>query len=390
MIDEVATPPGPSEEGLLDNIVRFSFMLREKGIAIALPAVLDVMRGLPLIDISDRDAFQCLLRTNLLCRHEDMDLFEMLFYSYFLTQNQTTHPPHSLGNGEVADEQSAVNRLLSKMADLNSAKDPAISTPQPLNVRYSPDSLLNSSETQALDFTESRILYESINNLLRPLTNRNSRRLKYSIRGHDISLRTMLRKNMQFGGELLLLDYKKRKIKKRRIIFFGDVSGSMDIHTLMILQFVHALRQIDRRTEIFFFSTDISRGTHQFDTHDFAAAIAGLQKNVVDWGGGTRIGHCLRRFNDDFGKRMLSSKSIVLIFSDGWDRGEVDMLAEQMALLQRRAYKIIWLNPLAGARDYQPICQGMSAALPYVDSFLPMAGPQDIQNLSHKLEKIII
>ena len=314
----------------------------------------------------------------------------MLFYSYFLTQYQTTNTPFSFGDGEVSDEQSAVTRLLSKMADLNSAEDPATSPPQPLNVRYSPDSLLNSGETRTLDFTESRTIYESINNLLRPLTNRSSRRLKYSIRGHDISLRTMLRKNMQFGGELLLLEFKKKKIKKRRIIFLGDVSGSMDIHTLMILQFVHALRQIDRRTEIFFFSTDISRGTHQFDTRDFATAMAGLTQSVVDWGGGTRIGHCLRRFNEDFGKRMLSSKSIVMIFSDGWDRGEVDMLAEQMALLQRRAYKIIWLNPLAGAKDYQPICQGMSAALPYVDSFLPMAGPQDIKLLSNKLGKMII
>ena len=389
MTDEVAKTADPSDGGLLENIVKFSLMLREKGIAIARPAVLDVMRGLPLIDISDRDAFQFLLRTNLLSRQEDIALFDALFYSYFLMQNQTNHRSFSLGEGDGEDESSTVSRLLSKMAQPENLEDPAIAPSKQLNIRYSSKPLANPSEIRALHFEESRSLYESIESLLRPLTTSTSRRLKYSVRGHDINLRTMLRKNMQFGGELILLDYKKKKIKKRRIIFFGDVSGSMDIHTLMILQFVHALKQIDRRTEIFFFSTDISRGTDQFGKHNFAAAMDSLQETVVDWGGGTRIGHCLRRFNEDFGKRMLSSKSIVMIFSDGWDRGEVDTLAEQMAYLQRRAYKIIWLNPLAGAKDYQPICQGMSAALPYVDHFMPMGSLRDLQLLGKSLSSLI-
>jgi uncharacterized protein with von Willebrand factor type A (vWA) domain len=261
---------------------------------------------------------------------------------------------------------------------------------QKWSFRYSPDPPAGMAETEALRFEESRTLYEYIYKLLQPLHNRLSRRYQYTIHGREISLRRILRKNMQFGGELIFLDFKKKKIKNRRVIYFCDVSGSMDIHTLMILQFIHALKRIDRRTEVFFFSTDLSRKTDQFALSDFSAAISRLPESVSDWGGGTRIGHCLRLFNESYGQRMLSSKDIVMIFSDGWDRGEIDLLQTQMALLKRKAYKMIWLNPLIGTRDYQPICQGMKAALPFVDYFLPLADPHDLHFLSRTLEKMMV
>jgi hypothetical protein len=164
----------------------------------------------------------------------------------------------------------------------------------------------------------------------------------------------------------------------------------MDIYTLMILQFIHALRRIDRQTEIFFFSTDLSRATHQFGPADFSAAVAQIPAAISDWGGGTRIGHCLKLFNETFGTRKLSNKDIVMIFSDGWDRGEIDLLDTQMAFLNRKAYKIIWLNPLMGTRDYEPICRGMSAALPYVDYFLPMGNLNDLRSISQTLKKMMV
>jgi uncharacterized protein with von Willebrand factor type A (vWA) domain len=241
-----------------------------------------------------------------------------------------------------------------------------------------------------LNFEGSRDLYESIIRILQPLANRISRRFQYTVSGEEISLRKILRKNMQFGGELILLDFRKKKIKKRRVIFLCDVSGSMDIYTLMILQFIHALKRMDRQTEIFFFSTDLSRATHQFAQGDFTSGITQIPGVISDWGGGTRIGHCLQLFNESFGTRQLSYRDIVMIFSDGWDRGEIDVLEGQMAILKRKAHKIIWLNPLMGTRDYEPICQGMSAALPYVDYFLPMGDLKDLRSISQTLKNLII
>ena len=195
---------------------------------------------------------------------------------------------------------------------------------------------------------------------------------------------------MQFGGELIFLDFKKKKLKKRRIVFLCDVSGSMDTYTLLILQFIHALIRIDRRTEIFFFSTDLTRAKHQFSGQDFTAAMSSIPGRVSDWGGGTRIGRCLGLYNNSYGQRSPARRDIVIIFSDGWDRGEIDELDTQMSALKRNSHKILWLNPLIGTRDYRPICQGMRTALPYVDYFLPIGALPDIKLLSRTIERIII
>ena len=379
-----------SGAGLIENIVRFSYLLRDNDIAVSLPSVLNAIEGLPLIDISRLDAFQCLLRINFTSCKEDLSKFDTLFYDYWLPKERTTLQIPAEGIGEREDEQDSLTSLKEKIAYLKTTRDAEAKSIKQWALRYSPRTLAETGEMQELLFEDSRDIYEAINRLLQPLANRVSRRFQYTIRGKEISLRKVLRKNMQFGGELILLDFRKKRLKKRRVIFLCDVSGSMDIYTLMILQFIHALKRIDRRTEIFFFSTDLARGTHQFDTDDFTSVITQIPGIIDDWGGGTRIGHCLKLFNETFAARQLSYKDIVMIFSDGWDRGETDVLESQMALLKRKAYKIVWLNPLMGTRNYEPICQGMSAALPYVDYFLPVGNLKDLRSIGTTLKKMMV
>jgi uncharacterized protein with von Willebrand factor type A (vWA) domain len=379
-----------SGAGLIENIVRFSYLLRDNDIAVSLPSVLNAIEGLPLIDISRLDAFQCLLRINFTSCKEDLSKFDTLFYDYWLPKERTTLQIPAEGIGEREDEQDSLTSLKEKIAYLKTTRDAEAKSIKQWALRYSPRTLAETGEMQELLFEDSRDVYEAINRLLQPLANRVSRRFQYTIRGKEISLRKVLRKNMQFGGELILLDFRKKRLKKRRVIFLCDVSGSMDIYTLMILQFIHALKRIDRRTEIFFFSTDLARGTHQFDTDDFTSVITQIPGIIDDWGGGTRIGHCLKLFNETFAARQLSYKDIVMIFSDGWDRGETDVLESQMALLKRKAYKIVWLNPLMGTRNYEPICQGMSAALPYVDYFLPVGNLKDLRSIGTTLKKMMV
>ncbi len=382
--------PLPTAEGLIDNIVRFSNLLRDNGITVSLPAVLDTLKGLPLIDISILHEFKILLQANLICREQDIAKFNKLFHGYWLPRNQPVREIASEENVAPPEGQNnTVSHSLENIGDTPSPERQEPTSAQHWALRYSPQSLLKTAAGEELVFIESRDLYEAICNLLKPLDNRFSRRFKYTVRGRELSLRRILRKNMQFGGELIFLDFKKRKVKKRRVLFFCDVSGSMDIYTRMILQFVHALNRIDRRTEIFFFSTELSRATLQFEISDFNAAIARIPELTANWGGGTRIGHCLQIFNESCGRRMLSTKDIIIIFSDGWDLGEIDVLETQMALLKRKSHKIIWLNPLMGTTDYQPICQGMRTALPYVDSFLPMGNLRDIAFLGRMLGKMI-
>ena len=382
--------PQPSEEGLIENIVRFSHLLRDNDISVSLPAVLDTLAGLPLIDISNLQTFHCLLRSNFISRKEDLSRFDQLFYAYWMPKERATLQVPAEGVGESETEKDILSTVKEKMSRLEANGDAEPKASKQWALHYSPQPLSQSDQLQELSFDSNRDIYETINRLLEPLANRISRRFQYTTRGKEVSLRKILRKNMQFGGELILLDFRKRKLKKRRVIFFCDVSGSMDIYTLMILQFIHALKRIDRQTEIFLFSTDLFRVTHHFETGEFTSAAAEIPGAISDWGGGTRIGHCLKLFNETFGTRQLSHKDIVMIFSDGWDRGEIDLLDKQMAFLKRKAYKIIWLNPLMATRDYEPICRGMSTALPYVDFFLPMGSLNDLRSISQTLKKVMV
>lgn len=380
----------PADKGLIENVTRFSNLLRDNGVAVSLPAVLDTLQGLTLIDIFNFHEFKSLLRANLICRKEDLAIFDKFFYTFWFGKNRLER---MLPAEQSETPQEGDNTWFEKVNTSSDLRLPATEKPtvaQQGSIRYSPDSLHKMDKTKEFRFAESGVLYHSICKLLQPLNNRLSRRLQYTSRGRQISLQRILRKNMQFGGELIFLDYKKKKLKKRRIVFLCDVSGSMDIYTLMILQFIHALKRIDRRTEIFFFSTDLARATSQFELDDFTSTIARIPELMADWGGGTRTGHCLRIFNRRYGQRMLCGKDVVIIFSDGWDRGEIDELDSQMATLKRKAHKIIWLNPLLGTRDYQPICQGMRTALPYVDYFLPMAALHDLRLLNRTLAELLI
>ncbi len=387
MLDAITEPAGPSDEGLAVNIIQFSHLLRENGISVTLSSVLDAIRGLEFMDISNLELFRGLLRLNFVYRQEDIDRFDQLFFLFWFSEHQTGLQIHCDGSGNEEPEADSPSETKKESIDYGNREENLNEVSRKWVACYSPDALDRTCELD--DFTESRALYESIKKWLQPLRNRLSRRSQYSVRGKEITLRRILRKNMQFGGELILLDFKKKKIKNRRIIFLCDVSGSMDVYTLMLLQFAHALKRLDRRTEIFFFSTDLSRWTHQFDVGDFTTTLSKLPQFVSDWGGGTRIGHCLKDFNEVYGRRMLSNKAIVVIFSDGWDQGQTDILESQMAYLNNKAYKVIWLNPLMGTRDYKPICRGMSAALPYVDYFLPMGNLRDLHSLGKTLEKMI-
>ncbi len=388
MLDAITEPAGPSDEGLAVNIIQFSHLLRENGISVTLASVLDAIRGLEFMDISNLELFRGLLRLNFVYRQEDIDRFDQLFFLFWFSEQQTGLQIHGDGSGKEEPEADSPSETKKESVDYGNRDDHLNEVSRKWIACYSPDALDRTCELD--DFTESRALYESIKKWLQPLRNRLSRRSQYSVRGKEITLRRILRKNMQFGGELILLDFKKKKIKNRRIIFLCDVSGSMDVYTLMLLQFAHALKRLDRRTEIFFFSTDLSRWTHQFDVGDFTTTLSKLPQFVSDWGGGTRIGHCLKDFNEVYGRRMLSNKAIVVIFSDGWDQGQTDILESQMANLNNKAYKVIWINPLMGTRDYKPICRGMSAALPYVDYFLPMGNLRDLHSLGKTLEKMMV
>ena len=387
MLDEKNRSDHSIDRGLIDNLIKFSRLLRERAVPVSFASVLDVVRGLRLIDLSDLNVFRSLLRMNLVFRKEDLDQFDSLFEEFWLARAEAS--PLEYPVDELASDSSEGESVVreSGMSDFGDHQNNLQERPQEWMAGYSPDAM--NKEGGSYDYAECDAFYERIKKWLKPLSNYPSRRTRYAIRGKQIDLRRILRKNMQFGGELIRLDFKKKKLKNRKILFFCDVSGSMDVFTLMLLHFIHALKRIDPRTEIFFFTTELTRWTGNFKTGQPMDAISGLPDFVSDWGGGTRIGHSLRQFNESYSRWMLSSKTIAIVFSDGWDLGETEILESQMAYLHRKAHRVIWLNPLIDTQFHQPISQGMSCAQAYIDHFLPMGNSKDLQYLAQTLCKMV-
>jgi uncharacterized protein with von Willebrand factor type A (vWA) domain len=220
------------------------------------------------------------------------------------------------------------------------------------------------------------------------LGSRRTRRTKRGSGSGPFDHRRTLRESLRRGGEVLSLATRTRRRKQRDLVLLCDISGSMDRYSRLLLQFVHTVRHSVGRVEAFVFGTRLTRITRQIRHRDIRAALDDVAANVADWAGGTRIGECLRTFNLRWANRVLGRGAIVLIISDGWDRGDIDLLAAEMRRLQRSAYRLIWLNPLLGSSRYRPQTVGMQAALPFIDNFLPAHNLNSLMQLAELLNSV--
>jgi uncharacterized protein with von Willebrand factor type A (vWA) domain len=215
-----------------------------------------------------------------------------------------------------------------------------------------------------------------------------SRRRAPDQRGTSLDVRRMIRRSLRTGGDPVDRPLRARKDVPRKLVVLCDVSGSMDSYARALLLFLHAVVGTGRGVEAFAFGTRLSRLTPELATRDPDAALDKCTEAVVDWGSGTRIGASLREFNEVYGRRALSRGAIVLIVSDGWEREDPDLVGREMAKLARAAYAVVWVNPLKGNPQYQPLAGGMRAALPYVDRFLPGHNLRSLEELAAVLAGI--
>jgi uncharacterized protein with von Willebrand factor type A (vWA) domain len=215
-----------------------------------------------------------------------------------------------------------------------------------------------------------------------------SRRRRPIRTGDRPDLRRTLRRMVGAEGAMLTLAMTERRRRRRPIIFIADVSGSMERYSEMLLYFAHAARGRLGRMEAFVFSTQLTRITRQLLRRDPSAAIADVSRAVSDWSGGTRIGEAIQTFNREWVRRVGSGGPVAVIVSDGWDRGDPELLGAEMARLRRSVHRVVWLNPLAGRSGFSPETRGMQAALPHVDDFLPVSNLVDLATVVDLLESI--
>jgi hypothetical protein len=207
--------------------------------------------------------------------------------------------------------------------------------------------------------------------LLRRMSQRLSRRLATSNRVGHVDVRRTIRRSISRGGDPVTLAYKARKRSRNNFVILVDISGSMNFYSLFLVRFAYALQACFPRVETFLFSTSIVSISDLLRTRSLPEALRRLSHRSAGWSGGTKIGESLRQFNRTYGKRALTRETVLMILSDGWETGDPELLADEMRAARRRVFKILWLNPLLGLKDYQPLTRGMAAALPYVDVFAP-------------------
>ena len=215
-----------------------------------------------------------------------------------------------------------------------------------------------------------------------------TRRKAPTPRRHALDMRRTLRRNLRYGCEPLTLAWRRPKLKRRPLVVICDVSGSMEHYSRLLLKFVYVISNCLDKVEAFVFSTRLTRITRQLQCGDVDASLDQVAVSIHDWGGGTRLGDALKTFNYEWGRRVLGRGAVVLLVSDGLDRGDIDLLEREMQRLQLSCQRLIWLNPLLGSTDYQPLARGMHTALPYVDDFLPVHNLASLEHLGRVLERL--
>ena len=205
-----------------------------------------------------------------------------------------------------------------------------------------------------------------------------------------IDLRRVVRRNVKHGGELIDLPRRARREKPRPLIVLGDVSGSMERYTRMLLVFLCGVSGGTQNVESFVFATRLTRVTREVARRGPGDAVDAVSRRVQDWGGGTRIGESLRAFNVHWARRVMRHGPVAIIVSDGWDRGDPALLARELARVRRSCRRLVWLNPLLGSSTYEPLTRGMQAALPLVDDFLPAHNLASFEQLAEHLRSLTL
>lgn len=376
---------GPRRASLAGNVVLFGSMLRKRGLDVTTGKIIDACASLGHIDLSRKGDVYLALRANFVSEREQLEVFDEMFRQYW---EPFRLGEESFGLEGLSDECGEEPPAAPDLGDpsLEEWGSPGEEGEEAETPGYSPEEVLAVKDFSTFTEEEVRAVRRIITRIAPKLATRLSRRYRRDGHGHDIDMRSTTRRSLRYGGDIVQLDWRRRKLKKLKLVLLCDVSGSMDLYSKFLIQFIYGLQQELKHVETFVFSTRLTRVTDFLRRKELRSALDNLARVVLDWSGGTSIGAALSEFNEGTGKALVDHRTVVILISDGWDRGDPEVLEHEMQVLHRRAYKLLWLNPLLGSPSYQPLCKGMQAALPHTDFFLPAHNLQSLIDLSQTLE----
>jgi uncharacterized protein with von Willebrand factor type A (vWA) domain len=371
----------PADTSLIPRLLTFGRLLRQRGLEVHMGRMLDVIEALQHVDIGSRDEVFHTCRTLLVHRHEDLSAFDRAFDEFWGSAATDT------GHAGAAPGPTVVDRRESVFEAVEPTSEDAATEP----TGESREVWSNVSTLATKDFSEFTPeevgrARAALDKLTWTPGERRTRRW-VSGRGPQIDLRRALARSVRTGGDVISLPRRRRRRRPRTIVLLCDVSGSMEGYSRMLLHFAHVLGR-RHRVEAFLFSTRLTRVTPELRTSALNAAVNAVSRAVPDWSGGTRIGESLREFHQRWRRRTLHGGPVVLLISDGWDRGDPALLRDQIARLRRSCHRLVWLNPLIGTADYAPLTRGLQAALPFIDDFLPARTLTNLADLAVQLNTL--
>jgi len=369
---------------VLANLLVFGRLLRGLGLEVDSGRMIDVASALPLIDIGTRDDVYHTCRALLVSRAEEIPVFDRAFNTFFARLEATLRMPAAAPPTRDPG-RSPVETGIGGSVDIDSP-DRSADGPTGTGMWSELDGIAN-KDFAAFTDEEIALARAALARLEWKPGERRTRRWVPG-KGPRIDLRRAIALSLRTGGDIVVLPRRRRRMRPRTLVVLCDVSGSMERYSRMLVHFAHALVRRQRQVEVFFFSTQLTRITRDVQTRRLDAAVEHVSRTVQHWSGGTKIGEALAEFHRRWARRVLHRAPVVLLISDGWDRGEPAVLRDQIARLQRSSHRLIWLNPLIGTADYAPLTRGLQAALPFVDDFLPARTLNDLGDLAIHLNAL--
>lgn len=404
-------------EKLLYRLTEFGRILWEVGIDVGPGKMLDLVETLAYINLTNKEDFYNTLKCSLLAKHEQEAVFDQMFVYYWYMRNQqgkrqTNAAPGAAKRDEKhlrlpPSERKRLAEHLNTPAEQRRELKPEMRETErkrsldeqqaekqedeeenPQGTAYSAIEVLRKKDFESFTWEEVQEAKKLMAEMRWHLGMRETHRKTPARRGSLPDMRRIVRRNLKYGAELLELTWRKTRFKPRPLVIICDISGSMSLYSRLLLHFIHTISNGLLNVETFVFGTRLTCITRQLKRRDVDEAVGNVTKSVQDWSGGTRIGDALHGFNHYWARRVLGRGAVILIISDGWDRGDSNTLEVEMDRLQRSCHRLIWLNPLLGSPDYRPLTIGMKTALPYIDNFVPAHNLDSLINLGNLLNTI--
>jgi uncharacterized protein with von Willebrand factor type A (vWA) domain len=364
--------------GLIKAVTALSRTMRENGAGTALPGVMNALRAIAKIGISRADDLKVALGANLACSRRELELFNYLFDRYFLgltKDDSDTFPVTQNTQGET----SIVDKEESKAREENKTSP------------YSPVEILLNKDISLLQNSEYEDALKLLSEILKHRLKKVSRRYKASGHAERIDFRRTFRRSLDSGGDPFVLIRKKRKIRTRRLALVFDVSGSMDARNEFMIRFADWwIKNLPGKVDVFVFSTRLRKLTRILTQKGLEGTVRHINEMMPEWSGGTRIGACLKELISGTAISSIDHNCVTVIYSDGWDRGDIPLLEKQMERLARKAHSVIWMNPLMGCTEFSPSCAGIKAALPHIDELIPAHNTISLINAGETINRALM